>query len=68
LKASYSGSKDPISVESTQSDEERLSALGYSQDLERGWTRIQNFAIISVLAAESLASEIGEPPRFPEAP
>ena len=54
MKASYSSSKDPISVESTQSDEERLSALGYSQDLERGWTGFQNFAIsftiISVLA------------------
>ena len=54
MKASSSGSKDPISVESTQSDEERLSALGYSQDLERGWTGFQNFAIsftiISVLA------------------
>jgi amino acid transporter len=35
-------------------DEERLAELGYSQDLERGWTRFTNFAIsfsiISVLA------------------
>ncbi|MCX6389645.1 MAG: hypothetical protein NT122_03270 [Solirubrobacterales bacterium] len=45
-----------------------LSSLSYPQDLERGWTGFQNFTIISVLAAESLASEIGEPPKFPEAP
>ena len=42
------GTSDPIA------DEQRLAELGYSQDLERGWTRFTNFAIsfsiISVLA------------------
>ena len=42
------GTSDPTA------DEKRLAELGYSQDLERGWTRFTNFAIsfsiISVLA------------------
>ena len=27
------------------SDEERLAALGYEQELKRGWSRFSNFAI-----------------------
>src|SRR6476661_264332 len=33
------GTSDPVA------DEKRLAELGYSQDLERGWTRFTNFAI-----------------------
>ena len=44
----------PEGTSSPTEDEKRLAELGYSQDLERGWTRFTNFAIsfsiISVLA------------------
>ena len=44
----------PEGTNSPTEDEKRLAELGYSQDLERGWTRFTNFAIsfsiISVLA------------------
>ena len=44
----------PEGTSEPTADEKRLAELGYSQDLERGWTRFTNFAIsfsiISVLA------------------